>query len=93
MNIQLLFNSKNGRCTGYASERYNHQESNTGTLVQTLEGDLSDVFEQSDVDKLAGVDEPIEAAIDDPLAYRDFLILDDNGEIAFDHDYVREEDG
>ena len=31
------------------------------------------------------------AAIDDPLEYRDFLILDeDTGEIAFDEEYVRE---
>jgi len=91
MNVQVLFNSENGRCVGYASEIYNHQETNSETLVQTTEGDLSDVFEQSEVDKLAGVDEPIEAAIDDPVAYRDFLILED-GEIAFDDEYVREDE-
>ena len=92
MNIQLLFNSKNGRCKGHASERYNHQESNSETLVQTTENELSEVFEETAVDELAGTDEPIEAAIDDPLAYRDFLILED-GEIAFDDEYVREDEG
>jgi len=63
-------------------------------LVETNEDDLAEVFEaakESGTDKLAGTGEPIEAAIDDPVAYRDFLILED-GEIAFDDEYVREDE-
>ena len=56
---------------------------------ETSESELSTVFEGADADELAGTDEPIEAAIDDPLAYRDFLILED-GEIVFDESYARE---
>jgi len=64
-------------------------------LVETNEDDLAEVFEaakESGTDKLAGGGEPIEAAIDDPVVYRDFLILDDNGEIQFDEEYEREDD-
>ena len=64
--------------------------------IETTESKLSGVFENANADTLAGTrdnpdgeDDPIEAAIDDPLAFRDFLILDD-GEIVFDEEYARE---
>lgn len=90
MNVQVLFNLENGRCTGYASERYNHQESNSETLVQTTKNGLSEVFKESGVDELAGTGKPIEAAVEDPLAFRNFLILED-GKIVFDGEYVYED--
>ena len=80
------------RVVGYTTVPYstsNEEEQ----IAETSQDEIANVFEDADVDELAGTDESIEAAIDDPLAYRDFLILDDNGEIAFDHDYEREEDG
>jgi len=92
--VTLIFRDKNGtyRPSGWARYGYSSEIKNERTAA-TTEDELSDVFEQSDVVDLAGTDEAIEAAIDDPLDYRDFLILDDNGEIAFDDDYEREEDG
>jgi len=70
--------------------------------IETTESKLSEVFENADADALAGTrdtpdgeDDPIEAAIGDPLAYRDYLILV-NGEIVFDDEYARDvndEDG
>jgi len=62
-------------------------------VVETTEDDLAAIFEQakSDSETLDGADESIDAAIDDPLAFRDFLILDSNGAVAFDPDHVRED--
>ena len=92
--VTLIFLDKNGthRPSGWARYGYS-SDVETEQTAATSEDELSAVFEQSDVDELAGVGDSIEAAIDDPLAYRDFLILDDNGEIQFDEEYEREEDG
>ena len=79
-----------GKVSGYATVDYSSSDE-TETVQETSEDELSAVFEQSGVDELAGVDEPIEAAIEEPLRFRDFLILED-GEIAFDEEYVREGD-
>jgi len=49
------------------------------------------VFEpRSSGGTLDGTDETIDAAIDDPLGFLYYLILDDSGSIVFDSDYVRE---
>jgi len=60
-------------------------------VIETSESTLKSVFEdaKSSGETLDGPDESIDAAIDDPLAFRDFLILVD-GAIEFDSDYVRE---
>ena len=79
------------RVVGYTTVPYstsNEEEQ----ITETSQDEIANVFEDADVDELAGTDEPIEAAIDDPLAYRDFLILED-GEIVFDDEYVREDEG
>lgn len=63
-------------------------------LIKTSEEDLSDIFEEASeagVDELSDTGDPIEAAIEDPLAYRDYLILED-GEIVFDTEYTREKE-
>ena len=66
--------------------------------IETTESKLSEVFENANADTLAGTrdnpdgeDDPIEAAIEDPLTYRDYLILEDS-EIVFDDEYEREVD-
>ena len=80
------------RATGYATVPYS-SDSEDETIVETTEDDLAAIFEQAKADgeTLDGADESIDAAIDDPLAFRDFLILDSNDAIAFDADYVRED--
>lgn len=63
-------------------------------VVETTEDDLAAVFEQakSDGETLDGAEESIDAAINDPLAFRDYLILDSNGEVAFDDQYSPPQD-
>ena len=62
-------------------------------VVETDEDHLVTVFEKakSNGETLDGADASIDAAIDDPLSYIDYLILDSNGAIAFDPDHVRED--
>ena len=77
------------RVVGYATVPYS--TSNEEQKVETNEDELSAVFDQADAEDLEGTGESIEAAVEDPLTYRDFLILE-GGEIAFDEEYVREGD-
>jgi hypothetical protein len=53
--------------------------------------ELSSLFKTANENEhtLSGVDDTMQAAIDAPLEYRDYLILTDDGEIAFDPDYTR----
>ena len=86
---KALFN-ENRRMTGYAAEIYSASDSEI--VAETTEDDLAMIFEtaKGDGETLDGVDESIDAAVDDPLAFRDYLILDSNDEIVLDTDYVRE---
>jgi len=81
------------RVTGYATVPYSSNAEDE-TVVETTEADLSTIFEtaKSNGGTLDGADETIDAAIDDPLAFVDYLILDADGAIAFDDAYVREDD-
>jgi len=88
--MELIFSpddSGTKRATGHATATYSSDAENE-TVVETTQGELASIFENSGVDNLAGTDEPVEAAVDDPLAYRDFLILD-AGEIVFDEIHER----
>lgn len=89
MTIRAIFNASD-RCRGYATVDYS-SDAEDETVVETTEGDLAAVFEDAKAagETLDGPDESIDAAIDDPLAFRDFLILVDET-IEFDSDYVRE---
>lgn len=78
------------RGKGHARVDYSSSSKNE-TVVETTDEDLSEIFANADADELAGTDEPIDAAIEDPLRFRDYLILED-GEIVFDEDYVRDGD-
>lgn len=77
------------RCTGYTTVPYS-SESNE-TVVEITEDDLASIFEtaKSNGETFDGADSSIDAAVDDPLSFLDFLILAD-GTIEFDPDYVRE---
>ena len=89
--VTLIFRDKNGtyRQSGWARYGYS-SDVETEQTAATSEDELSAVFEESGVDELAGTGDPIEAAIEDPLRFRDFLILED-GEITFDDEYERED--
>jgi len=77
------------RCTGYTTVPYS--SGNNETVIETTEDDLASVFKtaKSNGGTLDGADSSIDAAIDDPIAFLDFLNLVD-GTIEFDSDYVRE---
>ena len=90
--MELIFepdDSGTDRGTGYATVDYSSSAEDE-TVVETTEGDLASIFEQANGETLDGSDASIDAAVDDPLAFSDFLILDDSGSIVFDSDYVRE---
>jgi len=80
------------RATGYATVEYSG-DSEDETVVETTETNLASIFEtaKSNGETLDGADSSIDAAIDDPLSYIDYLILDSNGAVAFDPDHVRED--
>lgn len=82
------------RMTGHARTGYQTTDEDE-TVVETTTDELAGVFEQAKADggTLDGTDTPIDDAISDPLAYCDYLVLDDSGAIAFDDAYVRESDG
>jgi len=91
--MELLFtpdDSGTNRGSGYATIPYS-SDSEDETVVETTEDGLATIFKTAKAagETLDGPDESIDAAIDDPLAFRDFLILDSNGSIEFDADYAR----
>lgn len=79
------------RAVGYSTVPYSSDDKDE-LVVETTDPKLASIFEtaKSDGETLDGADSSIEAAIDDPLSYIDYLILDTNDAIAFDSDYVRE---
>lgn len=91
--MQLIFTpdgSGTNRGSGYVTVEYS-SDAEDETLVETTEDELAAVFEQAKADggTLDGVDETLDDAIADPLAYRDYLVLVD-GAVEFDDAYVRE---
>jgi len=91
--MQTIFTpdeSGTNRGSGYATVEYS-SDAEDETVVETTEADLVAIFEDAKAagETLDGPDESIDAAIDDPLAFRDFLILDSDGAITFDSDYAR----
>lgn len=79
------------RCTGYTTVSYSSGE-DSETVVETTKNDLAAVFEDanSSGEALDGADASIGAAVDDPLSFMDYLVLDSNDSIAFDPDHVRQ---
>jgi len=91
--MYLIFNQddQQERGAAYATIPYSSNTENE-TVVETTEDAIASIFEQAKADgeTLGGADESIGAAIDDPLAFLDFLILDSTDTIVFDAGYVRE---
>ena len=88
--IQAIFREKDNRMEGYATVA--HSSSSGSVTVETTEDELGEIFANADVDELAGADEPIESAVEEPLEYRDYLVLEDD-EITFDEGYSRNNEG
>jgi len=78
------------RGSGYATVEYSSNAEDE-TVVETTESDLAKIFEQAKANggTLDGADASIDAAIDDPLSFLDYLVLVD-GTIEFDDGYIRE---
>lgn len=89
LNAIFTEDGRKERCTGYTTVAYSSD--NDEILIETNTKILASVFEdaKANSETLDGPDESIDAAIDDPLAFRDFLILDSDGAITFDSDYAR----
>ena len=90
--MELLFtpdNSGTDRGTGYATVDYSSSAEDE-TVVETTEEELSTIFEtmKSNGEVLDGAEASIDAAVDDPLAYLDYLVLEDD-EISFDESHER----
>jgi hypothetical protein len=92
--MQIIFKEKGGvlRSIGFSNINYS---SNAGeTVVEATEGGLVAIFEKAkrDGETIDAPDKTIDDAIDDPLAFRDFLILVD-GTIEFNPDHERQQPG
>jgi len=92
-DIYLIIDEDSRRTLGYARTDYSSSASYE-TTVRTTEDELASIFEDAKAagETPDGADATIDAAIDDPLAFRDYLILVD-GSIEFDSDFVRETPG
>ena len=95
--MELLFtpdDSGTDRGTGYATVDYSSSAEDE-TVVETTEDELSTIFEtmKSNGEVLDGAEASIDAAVDDPLGFLDYLILDTDERLGFDDGYVREQPG
>ena len=90
--IGIFYDDGDGvlRMTGYARQGYQTTDEHE-TLKETTEEALATIFQEAKNagETLDGADASIDAAIDDPLSFDDYLILVD-GTIEFDSSYVRD---
>lgn len=91
--MKVHFKAKNGkkRYHGYTFDEVPGYKQPVET-VETTEDDLAVIFENAKESSrtLDGADTSIDVAIEDPLSFLDYLVLDD-GEIIFDSGYTRED--
>ena len=95
--MQLIFtpdDSGTTRARGYAIVPYSSNAEDE-TIVETTEVDLSTIFEDAKAGggTLDGAKETIDAAIEEPLSFIDYLILNADGAIDFDDGHIRETSG
>jgi len=93
--IQAIFESDSdgtARAKGHATIGFS-SSLDAETVIETTEDDLTAIFKQaeSNGETLEGADGPIGEAIDDPLSFIDYLVLDGDT-ISFDSEYVRDLD-
>ena len=92
MELTTIFEENDSgtvRMVGYVTVDYS-SNNEAETIVESTESELTGIFEAAPVNELAGTGDPIQAAVDDPLSYRDFLVLKD-GEIVFDEEHSRDQ--
>ena len=79
------------RASGYATVSYS-SDAEDETVVETTQENIATVFEQAkESDKtLDGADISIDAAVENPLAFYDYLVLKD-GKIAFNPGHTRKD--
>lgn len=92
MSVYLIHKTEDesNRAVGYSTVPHSSSDESE-TTVKTTEKELADVFQdakEAGVDELEGTGDPIKTAIDEPLRYYDYLILE-VGEIVFDTEYTR----
>ena len=90
--MELIFtpdDSGTTRGSGYATVPYS-SDSEDETVVETTQKNIATVFEEAKAsgETLDGVDVSIDTAIEDPLTYTDYLVLE-GGEITFDPEHTR----
>ena len=91
--MELIFTPDDSgtiRSSGYATLSYN-SDAEDETVVETTKKELAAVFQaaaDSGITELPETGDSIDAAIEDPISYRDFLVLE-GGEIVFDDVYSR----
>jgi len=91
--MYLILNQDGEKTRGEAYSKVPYESnSETDAVVETTEEDLAKIFEEAKASggELNGSDASIDSAIEDPLGFLDYLILDSNGAIAFDDAYTRE---
>jgi len=88
--IHTIIDTRTGRVSGYSTVDYSGAKYEK--TIESTEEDLSAVFKsaKSNGQTLDGAEASIDAAIEDPLPFLDYLILVD-GSIEFDDAYVRED--
>jgi hypothetical protein len=82
------------RIVGWTRAQYSN-DSTDEEPVDYAEEEIKAAFERArDAShSLAGVDEPIDAAVAEPLEFADYLIVESDGSLAFNPDYSRGADG
>jgi len=89
--IGIFYDDGDGvlRMTGYAREGYQTTDEDE-TLKETTEEAVATIFQEAKNagETLNGADASIDAAIDDPISFDDYLILEGE-EITFDTGYTR----
>ncbi|QBI90042.1 uncharacterized protein ChaoS9_175 [Halobacterium phage ChaoS9] len=90
--IQAIFKPDDGtnRMVGHVSTEYTTDDESE-ILVETSIGELSEAFEDAPVEELPDIGHPVNLAIENPLTYRDYLILE-NGDVVYDENYSRPRD-
>lgn len=81
---------RDGHVSGYGEQLL---DVSNAEVVETTESDLAAIFEQAKAngETLDGADASIDDAVEDPLSFIDFLIIEDET-ISFDSKYARESD-
>jgi len=92
--MQLIFTPDGPgttRASGYATVPYSSNAEDE-TIVETTGDELATIFEDAKASggTLDGAEETIDAAIEDPLSFIDYLVLNTDDAIKFDDGHVRD---